>query len=150
MATVTFEKASRIYPGTEDPAVNELDLFIEDGEFLVLVGPSGSGKSTALRMLAGLEPIDAGMVKIDGDFIRGMLDDDHRLAIVRAILDLAHTLGLEVVAEGVETKDQANRLRELGCDYAQGHLYDGPVNAEEVTARLDSGEGEGPSFGQAA
>ena len=58
MATVTFERATRIYPGLAHPAVAELDLEIHDGEFLVLVGPSGCGKSTTLRMLAGLEPID--------------------------------------------------------------------------------------------
>ena len=51
MATVTYSKASRVYPGQERPAVNELDLEIGDGEFLVLVGPSGCGKSTSLRML---------------------------------------------------------------------------------------------------
>ncbi|GAB3951589.1 hypothetical protein GCM10027614_53830 [Micromonospora vulcania] len=65
MATVTYSKASRIYPGTERPAVNELDLEIGDGEFLVLVGPSGCGKSTSLRMLAGLEDVDAGSIYID-------------------------------------------------------------------------------------
>ena len=53
MATVTFDKATRVYPGATEPAVSELDLHIEDGEFLVLVGPSGCGKSTTLRMLAG-------------------------------------------------------------------------------------------------
>ena len=59
MATVTFDKATRIYPGGDKPAVDELDLEIEDGEFLVLVGPSGCGKSTSLRMLAGLEDVNA-------------------------------------------------------------------------------------------
>jgi multiple sugar transport system ATP-binding protein len=58
MATVTYDKASRFYPGSERPAVDGLDLKIDDGEFLVLVGPSGSGKSTGLRMLAGLEDVD--------------------------------------------------------------------------------------------
>ncbi|WP_446217228.1 ABC transporter ATP-binding protein [Micromonospora sp. IBHARD004] len=65
MATVTYAKASRIYPGTERPAVNQLDLQIGDGEFLVLVGPSGCGKSTSLRMLAGLEDVDDGAIYID-------------------------------------------------------------------------------------
>ena len=64
MADVRYEQASRIYPGTEAPAVNALDLHIEDGEFMVLVGPSGSGKTTALRMLAGLEEVDAGAIFI--------------------------------------------------------------------------------------
>ena len=53
MATVTYEKATRIYPGATKPSVDKLDLEIADGEFLVLVGPSGCGKSTSLRMLAG-------------------------------------------------------------------------------------------------
>ena len=55
MATVTFDNASRVYPGSTIPAVDSLNLEVQDGEFLVMVGPSGSGKSTALRMLAGLE-----------------------------------------------------------------------------------------------
>jgi len=65
MATVTYSKASRIYPGTERPAVDQLDLQIGDGEFLVLVGPSGCGKSTSLRMLAGLEDVDNGAIYIN-------------------------------------------------------------------------------------
>ena len=64
MATVNFKRATRIYDSLDRPAVNALDLEIEDGEFLVLVGPSGCGKSTTLRMLAGLEPIDMGEVHI--------------------------------------------------------------------------------------
>ncbi|MBE1486606.1 ABC transporter ATP-binding protein [Plantactinospora soyae] len=65
MATVTYSKATRVYPGTERPAVDHLDLEIGDGEFLVLVGPSGCGKSTSLRMLAGLEDVDDGSIYID-------------------------------------------------------------------------------------
>ncbi len=64
MSTVTFQGASRIYQPGQRPAVDNLDLDIGDGEFLVLVGPSGCGKSTTLRMLAGLEPIDGGAVFI--------------------------------------------------------------------------------------
>ena len=72
MAEVRFEQATRTYPGGEAPAVDALDLTIADGEFMVLVGPSGSGKTTALRMLAGLEEVDAGAVLIDG---RDVSDD---------------------------------------------------------------------------
>ncbi len=64
MAEVRYVQATRVYPGTEAPAVDALDLDIHDGEFMVLVGPSGSGKTTALRMLAGLEEVDAGAVYI--------------------------------------------------------------------------------------
>jgi multiple sugar transport system ATP-binding protein len=66
MATVTFDHATRIYPKSERPAVDALQLDIADGEFLVLVGPSGCGKSTSLRMLAGLEEIDEGKILIGG------------------------------------------------------------------------------------
>jgi multiple sugar transport system ATP-binding protein len=72
MAEVRFEQATRVYPGSEVPALDALDLQIEDGELMVLVGPSGSGKTTALRMLAGLEEVDAGAVYI-GD--RDVSDD---------------------------------------------------------------------------
>ena len=66
MASVEFRQASRIYDASRPPAVNRINLTIEDGEFLVLVGPSGCGKSTTLRMLAGLEPVDEGQIFIDG------------------------------------------------------------------------------------
>src|SRR3954470_8452053 len=66
MPTISFDKATRLYPGAEKPAVDALDLEIDDGEFLVLVGPSGCGKSTSLRMLAGLEHVSAGAIRIGG------------------------------------------------------------------------------------
>ena len=64
MAEVRFEEATKVYPGTDVAAVDSLDLHVEDGELMVLVGPSGSGKTTALRMLAGLEEVDAGAIFI--------------------------------------------------------------------------------------
>ena len=64
MASITYDHATRQYPGNPRPSVNELNLEIGDGEFLVLVGPSGCGKSTALRMLAGLEEVNEGTIRI--------------------------------------------------------------------------------------
>jgi multiple sugar transport system ATP-binding protein len=64
LAEVQFVGATHVYPGTPEPAVNALDLHVADGELAVLVGPSGSGKTTALRMLAGLEEVDAGAIWI--------------------------------------------------------------------------------------
>ena len=64
MASVTFEGAQRMYPGATSPAVDEFNLEIADGEFMVLVGPSGCGKSTSLRMLAGLEEVTEGRILI--------------------------------------------------------------------------------------
>jgi multiple sugar transport system ATP-binding protein len=82
MATVTFEKASRIYPGSTQPAVDSLDLEIADGEFLVLVGPSGCGKSTSLRMLAGLEDINTGRVLIGERDVTNIPPKDRDIAMV--------------------------------------------------------------------
>ncbi|OBJ84103.1 ABC transporter ATP-binding protein [Mycobacterium asiaticum] len=64
MASVTFEGATRRYPGTDRPALDGLDLDVGDGEFVVLVGPSGCGKTTSLRMVAGLETLDSGAIRI--------------------------------------------------------------------------------------
>ncbi|WP_436525819.1 ABC transporter ATP-binding protein [Actinoplanes sp. HUAS TT8] len=82
MATVTYEKASRIYPGSERPAVNELNLEIGDGEFLVLVGPSGCGKSTSLRMLAGLEDVDRGRILINDKDVTHLPPKSRDIAMV--------------------------------------------------------------------
>ncbi|BBX45058.1 sn-glycerol-3-phosphate ABC transporter ATP-binding protein UgpC [Mycobacterium cookii] len=73
MASVTFEQATRCYPGADRPAVDHLDLDIADGEFVVLVGPSGCGKTTSLRMIAGLETVDSGSIRIGA---RDVTDDD--------------------------------------------------------------------------
>jgi multiple sugar transport system ATP-binding protein len=82
MAAVTYDHASRIYPGSARPAVDALDLEIEDGEFLVLVGPSGCGKSTSLRMLAGLEEINKGAILIGGRDVTNVPPKDRDIAMV--------------------------------------------------------------------
>ncbi len=82
MATVTYDHASRIYPGSERPAVNELNLEVGDGEFLVLVGPSGCGKSTSLRMLAGLEDVDQGRILIQGKDVTNLPPKSRDIAMV--------------------------------------------------------------------
>ncbi|HBV93813.1 MAG TPA: sugar ABC transporter ATP-binding protein, partial [Chloroflexi bacterium] len=71
MANVEYRQATCTYPGMSAPAVDALDLVVEDGEFMVLVGPSGSGKSTALRMLAGLEMVSSGEILIGDRVVTG-------------------------------------------------------------------------------
>src|SRR4051812_48348487 len=81
MATVTFDHVTKAYAdGTV--AVDDLDLLIKDGEFLVLVGPSGCGKTTALRCLAGLEEITRGQIKIDARVVNRVPSKDRNIAMV--------------------------------------------------------------------
>ncbi|MEY4312434.1 MAG: hypothetical protein RLZZ571_1204, partial [Actinomycetota bacterium] len=82
MASVVFENASRLYPGASRPAVDKLNLEIKDGEFLVLVGPSGCGKSTSLRMLAGLEEVSDGHIRIGDRDVTDVPPKDRDIAMV--------------------------------------------------------------------
>jgi multiple sugar transport system ATP-binding protein len=82
MASVTYEHAERLYPGADSPAVDDLNLEIEDGEFMVLVGPSGCGKSTSLRMLAGLEEVTNGRIRIGDRDVTHVAPKDRDIAMV--------------------------------------------------------------------
>ena len=82
MAEVVFDHVTRIYPGNDKPSVDNLNLDIKDGEFLVLVGPSGCGKSTTLRMLAGLEEVNKGRIFIGGKDVTTMQPKDRDIAMV--------------------------------------------------------------------
>ncbi|GMA32426.1 ABC transporter ATP-binding protein [Litorihabitans aurantiacus] len=82
MATVTYDNATRIYPGSTRPSVDSLNLEVADGEFLVLVGPSGCGKSTSLRMLAGLEDVNSGRILIGDRDVTDVQPKDRDIAMV--------------------------------------------------------------------
>src|SRR5690625_921066 len=118
MASVTFQNASRTYPGTERPAVDSLDLEIEDGEFLVLVGPSGCGKSTSLRMLAGLEEIDAGSVYIGDRDVTDVQPKDRDIAMVfqnyalYPHMTVADNMGFALKIAGVAKAEIRERVEE--------------------------------------
>jgi len=118
MATVTFDKASRIYPGSTKPAVDQLDLAIEDGEFLVLVGPSGCGKSTSLRMLAGLEDVNAGRILIGDRDVTQMPPKDRDIAMVFQSyalyphMTVADNMGFALKIAGVSKGDIRTRVEE--------------------------------------
>ena len=98
----------------------------------VSVDDFGTGFSTLSR-LADL-PVDE--LKIDRSFIARMLSDARSGAIVQTVLGLAQSLGLDVVAEGVETAEQARALTDLGCSHAQGYLWGRPAPIHQVTERL--------------
>ena len=118
MASVTFEKASRIYPGNPIPAVDKLDLTINDGEFLVLVGPSGCGKSTSLRMLAGLEEIDTGRILIGDRDVTNVAPKDRDIAMVFQSyalyphMTVAENMGFALKIAGVSKEERDKRVLE--------------------------------------
>jgi len=118
VASVEYVDATRLYPGTPEPAVNDLNLAIKDGELLVLVGPSGSGKSTALRMLAGLEPLDDGQILIGGKDVSAVRPRDRDIAMVFQSyalypnLDVAANMGFALKQQGVPKEERLQRVRE--------------------------------------
>jgi len=95
---------------------------------------------TGYASLAMLQRFAIDRVKIDRSFVGDMLANREDAAIVRWIVMLARNLGLRVVAEGVECNRQAEHLRELGCDEAQGFLYAPALVAVELAARLHAQE----------
>jgi multiple sugar transport system ATP-binding protein len=119
MADVRFEHASRIYPGTEVPAVNSLDLHVADGEFVVLVGPSGSGKTTALRMLAGLEEVDAGAIWIGDCDVTDIAPKRRDVAMVfqnyalYPYLTVEANIAFPLKIAGVKKGERSRRVREV-------------------------------------
>lgn len=118
MAEVVFDEASRIYTPGATPAVDKLSLTVNDGELVVLVGPSGSGKSTALRMLAGLEPIDAGHLRIDGRDVVDVASKDRDIAMVFQSYALypsktvRDNMAFPLKMRGMDKAEQAKRVNE--------------------------------------
>jgi multiple sugar transport system ATP-binding protein len=118
MAAVNYLQASRLYAKGAQPAVDALDLNIEDGEFMVLVGPSGSGKTTALRMLAGLEPLDGGRIEIAGRDISDVQPKDRDIAMVFQNYALypsktvAENMGFALKMQHVPKPERDRRVKE--------------------------------------
>jgi len=81
VATVSLDKVSKTYPNGA-PAVQDLDLEVAEGELMVMVGPSGSGKTTALRMVAGLEDITSGTLRLGGQVVNDLSPKDRNVAMV--------------------------------------------------------------------
>jgi multiple sugar transport system ATP-binding protein len=121
MATVTFDKATRLYPGSDRPAVDALDLEIQNGEFLVLVGPSGCGKSTSLRMLAGLEEVNAGAIRIGDRDVTDLQPKERDIAMVfqnyalYPHMSVADNMGFALKLAGMGKEDIRKRVEEAAA-----------------------------------
>ncbi|MDG3009720.1 sn-glycerol-3-phosphate ABC transporter ATP-binding protein UgpC [Rhodococcus sp. D2-41] len=121
MATVTYDGATCLFPGSDTAAVDNLDLHIEDGELLVLVGPSGCGKSTSLRMLAGLENVHSGRILIGGDDVTAQEPKQRDIAMVfqnyalYPHMSVAENMGFALKLAGVGKADIKQRVQETAA-----------------------------------
>ena len=119
---------------TESTMASDNDLVLETLNRLDRLGVSlaiddfGTGYSS----MAQLRQLPVGLIKVDRSFVSEMITDKGASAIVSTVINLAHTLGHRVIAEGIETQDQLNRLHALGCDFGQGFLIARPMPPEEV------------------
>ncbi len=149
MATVTFTDATRIYQDGARPAVDKLNLFIEDGEFLVLVGPSGCGKSTTLRMLAGLEPINDGTVEIGDRDVTLVPPRDRDIAMVFQSyalyphMTVAENIGFHLKIKKVPKPEIAERVAEAA------KLLDLTEYLDRKPAKLSGGQRQRVAMGRA-
>src|SRR3954449_5241905 len=149
MAPVSFRKASRIYPGQEKPAVNQLDLEIGDGEFLVLVGPSGCGKSTSLRMLAGLEEVNSGNIFVGNKDVTDLPPKDRDIAMVfqnyalYPHMSVADNMGFALKIAGVGKEERATRVQEAA------RLLDLEQSLDRKPKALSGGQRQRVAMGRA-
>jgi EAL domain-containing protein (putative c-di-GMP-specific phosphodiesterase class I) len=91
---------------------------------------------TDYSSLSYLKRLPADALKIDKSFVKGLGEDAKDTAIVRMIIELAHTFGMEVIGEGVETAEQVALLEKMGCDFAQGHHFSQPLPPEAASEFL--------------
>ncbi len=131
LGTLALEITETLLMEEADAPTTVLDSLQEHGLSLVL-DDFGTGYSSLSRLKRF--PLD--VLKIDRSFVAGVDCNIDDRAIVKATIDMAHAVGLTVVAEGVETSEQEACLRELGCDHAQGYLYARPQPAEATTEML--------------
>ncbi len=121
MSEIRFDGATRIYPGNKQAAVDALELLVEPGEFMVLVGPSGSGKSTALRMIAGLEQVDAGGIWIGGRDVTYDRPQDRDVAMVfqnyalYPFLNVEENIAFPLKMAKVPKEERSTRVREAAA-----------------------------------
>lgn len=149
MASIAYKNATCIYEGSDKLAVDSLNLDINDGEFVVLVGPSGSGKSTALRMLAGLEEIDEGDIEIGGKNMKGVPSKDRDIAMVFQNYALypnktvAENMGFALKLRGVSADERRRKVEDAA------KLLDLTEFLDRKPAKLSGGQRQRVAMGRA-
>jgi multiple sugar transport system ATP-binding protein len=149
MASISYIDATCIYEGAAVPSVADLSLDVTDGEFMVLVGPSGSGKSTALRMLAGLEPVSAGEIRIDGADVSHRPPKDRDIAMVFQNYALyPHMTVAENMGYGLKLRGMAKQERAAKVSEAAG-LLDLRNELDRKPKALSGGQRQRVAMGRA-
>lgn len=128
---IRFEVTESVLARQDGPAIDTLHALRAAG-IDVLIDDFGTGYST----LSYLHTMPCNQVKLDGSFVRSITHDERLRAIVRHSIELAHDLGMTVVAECIEDDAQLQILREMGCDFGQGYLFSRPVDRNATLAHL--------------
>jgi ABC-type sugar transport system ATPase subunit len=149
MADVQFDKVSKLYPGNPSPIIDGLDLHVRDGELVVMVGPSGCGKSTVLRMLAGLETISAGELRIHGRRVNELEPKARDVAMVfqdyalYPHMSVRENLAFPLKMRRIPAAEQARRIARVAEMLHLGELL------ERKPAQLSGGQRQRVAMGRA-
>ena len=149
MAQISFQNVSKTYAGGKSAALTDLNLTIRDGEFMVLVGPSGCGKTTALRMIAGLEEITGGTLKINDTVANDLAPRDRDIAMVFQSyalyphLTVGENIAFGLKVRGAKSEDVATKVRETAA------LLELTEFLDRKPARLSGGQRQRVAMGRA-
>ncbi|MEA1835243.1 diguanylate cyclase [Methylobacterium durans] len=128
------EVTETVFLGHGSEAVPATLQRLHDSGVLITLDDFGTGFAS----LTHLKQFPVGHIKVDQSFVRDLEQDEGDAAIVAAVIGLGRSLGIQVTAEGVETRGQAQRLIAMGCDYAQGYLYAKPMASSRVPRLLQN------------
>jgi multiple sugar transport system ATP-binding protein len=149
MASVSYRGAERLYPGGDRPAVADLNLEVEDGEFMVLVGPSGCGKSTSLRMLAGLEEVTGGRILIGDHDVTDVPPKERDIAMVfqnyalYPHMNVADNMAFALKLAGIGKEERMARVKDAA------KLLDLEAYLERKPKALSGGQRQRVAMGRA-
>ncbi|MBC7916426.1 MAG: EAL domain-containing protein [Rhodoferax sp.] len=135
-SSIVVEITEGLLLDTSEGVAEEL-LELIDANIQMSLDDFGTGYSS----LSYLQKFDIDFIKIDQSFVRHLIPDSTDLALCKAIIVMAHALGMQVIAEGVETAQQRDLLREAGCDFGQGYFFAKPMPADDFEALIASRKG---------
>jgi EAL domain-containing protein (putative c-di-GMP-specific phosphodiesterase class I) len=130
---VILEVNEAVFMGGSDQLVPRAVRALRQRGLLVALDDFGTGFASLTHLLSF--PVD--VIKIDKSFIDRMGSDGPSDVVIGSIIDIAHKLNMKLVAEGIETREQAEALRALGCNLGQGYLFSRPCSVEDTTRLLE-------------